>query len=174
MYIEEKIQRSWLWGVLYKVQRFLMFVSTVSVVLMLGIVVVARYILHVNVLGYDEIILVGAYWMYFIGGSYAMWEESHIKADILSVFLSPRGNLKISILAKGIQVLLGIPLIYLAYEMLAFDWQANPTTVDWNIPLLIPQSAILIGYVLMTFYSVIYLMRDIHKLKDANYEGGGF
>ena len=169
MYIEDRIQQSILWVWLLKVQRFIMVLSTVSVVLMLGIVVVARYLLHVNVLGYDEIILVGAFWMYFIGGAYATWEESHIRADILNVFLSAKNNLIIGIVAKIFQVLLGIPLVYLAYEMLVFDVQAKPTTVDWNIPLLIPQSAIFFGYILMTFYSFVYLMRDVHKLKDGNY-----
>ena len=144
-----------------------MVISTVSVVLMLGVVVVARYVLHVNVLGYDEIILVGAYWMYFIGASYAMWEESHIRADMLGAVLSPRHNLILGIVVKIIQVILGLPLIYLAYEMLAFDLQTKPSTIDWGIPYLIPQSAIFFGYIVMTFYSFVYVMRDIHRLKES-------
>ncbi len=167
MYLEERIQQSLFWAWLLKIQRFLMVVSTVSVVLMLGVVVVARYVLHVNVLGYDEIILVGAYWMYFVGASYAMWEESHIGADMLSALLSPRHNLILAIVVKIIQVVMGLPLIYLAYEMLVFDLQAKPSTIDWNIPYFIPQSAIFVGYVIMTFYSFVYVMRDIHRLKES-------
>ncbi|MCQ4814480.1 TRAP transporter small permease [Cloacibacillus evryensis] len=170
MNLEEKIQRSWFWNALLKIQRFLMVTSTVSVILMLGIVVVCRYILVINVLGYDEIILVGAFWMYFMGSSYAMYEESHIAADVVGQFISsPKKLIALSIIKKIVQVGLGMPLIYLAYEMLLFDVTANPKTIDWGIPLLLPQSAILVGVVLMTFYSVVHLIRDINRYKNCNF-----
>ena len=168
MHLEEKIQQSWLWKALLKIQEFLMIASTVSVVLMLGIVVVCRYIFVINVLGYDEIILVGAFWMYFMGSSYAMYEESHIEADVVGQFISsPKKLIALSIIKKIVQVCLGVPLIYLAYKMLMFDITANPKTVDWGIPLLLPQSAILVGFILMTFYSIVYLIRDVNRYRDC-------
>lgn len=169
MYLEERIQQSGAWRLLLKIQRLIAVVSTVIVILVLGVVVVARYALEVNVLGYDEIILVGAYWMYFIGSSYASWEESHIAADILSQTASPKNKVLLSLISKIVQVILGIPLVYLGYELLKWDVQANPVTIDWGIPLLIPQASIFVGFLLMTFYSFVYMLRDYHRLKDKNY-----
>jgi TRAP-type C4-dicarboxylate transport system permease small subunit len=48
---------------------------------------------------------------------------------------------------------------------LAFDFRTNPITLDLEIPLAFPQSAILISFALMTFYSCVYIVRDVNKLK---------
>jgi len=169
MYIEEKIQQSLLWKILLKIQRYILVFVTIVIVSVLGGVVITRYLLHVNFLGYDEIILVAAYWMYFIGSARASYEESHIAVNIIEQYLSPSTSLKVSIISKIIQFIIGIPLIYLAFEMLHWDIKANPTTSDWEIPLLIPQTAIMLGFILMTFYSFVYILRDYHKLISKNY-----
>jgi len=73
MYIEEKIQQSLLWEILLKIQRYILVFVTIVIVSVRGGVVITRYLLHVNFLGYDEIILVAAYWMYFIGSARASY-----------------------------------------------------------------------------------------------------
>lgn len=166
MYLEERIQQSNFWKNLLKIQRFIMVTSIVMVLIVFAVVVLARYIFHFNVIGYDEIVLVGACWMYFIGGSYAMSEESHIRADILNLFLSPQKTLVLKIFTTSIQVICGVILVYLSFDMLSFDFQSKPTTIDWGIPLYLPRLSILVGFILMTFYSLVYLMRDIHRYKD--------
>ena len=168
MNIEDKIQQSKPWLLLLKIQKFILVVTNIIVIMILGVVIIARYVLKVNVLGYDEITVVGAFWMYFIGSAYASYEESHITADILSQFVSLKKKLALRIFSKLVQVILGFPMIYLSYELLAWDIEMNPTTIDWGIPYLVPQSAIFIGFILMTFYSFVYLIRDFRALKNVN------
>lgn len=169
MYFEERIQQSLFWKILLKLQKLILILATLVVIFVLGGVVVARYILNVNFMGYDEIILVAAFWMYFIGSSHASYEESHVAVNIVEEYLSPKKALIIAIFSKIMQFLLGIPLIYLSYEMLVWDIEFVPATSDWNIPLLIPQAGIMAGFVIMTFYSFIYILRDYHKLVDGKY-----
>lgn len=64
--------------------------TSIIMLSILGIVVFARYGLNADVFGYDEIVLVDSFWMYFIGASYAMYEGSHVKADILARLFSIR------------------------------------------------------------------------------------
>lgn len=59
-------------------------------------------------------------------------------------------------------------MVYLAIKMLSFNLKMNPVTLDLQIPLAFPQSAILISFVLMIFYSMVYLIRDINALKQVN------
>jgi TRAP-type C4-dicarboxylate transport system permease small subunit len=165
MTLDEKIQNSKIWKGLLVLQKIVMAVSTVSVVATLMAVVLCRHVFHYNFLGYNEIIVVSAMWMYFIGSSYASWEETHINADILSQFLSERKQLILGIVTRTIQILIGLPLVYLAFQMLVFDFRNNPITLDLEIPLIFPQSAIFICFVLMTFYSCVYIVRDFYKLK---------
>lgn len=169
MYIEERIQRSFFWEALLKIQRLILILATFVVIFVLGGVVVARYILNTNFMGYDELILVAAFWMYFIGASYASFEESHVAVDIIDQYLGSRISLRVGIFSKIVQFIIGIPLIYLSYEMLAWDIEFKPATSDYNIPLLIPQLGIMVGFVLMTFYSLVYILRDYHKLTDRDY-----
>lgn len=166
MYLEDKIQNSRAWDFMLKLQRFLAALSTVIVVFELGIVVVCRYIFEINVLGYDEIILIGAYWMYFIGSSYATWEETHVSADVLSIFVSERTQQKLALFSKAVQVLVGLPLVYLSFDLVRWDILIDPRTIDWGIPYLIPHMGIFVGFTLMLFYNSVYLLRDYHRIKD--------
>lgn len=166
MYLEDRIQNSWGWHAMLKLQRLLAVISTVIVVFELGIVVVCRYIFEINVLGYDEIILIGAYWMYFIGSSYATWEESHVSADVLSIFVSKRTQTKLKVFSKVVQVLVGVPLVYLSFDLVRWDILIDPRTIDWGIPYLIPHTGIFVGFVMMLFYNSVYLLRDYHRVKD--------
>ena len=108
--------------------------------------------------------------MYFIGAAHASSEETHIGADILSQFASPRQKVLLSIISKSIQVLLGIPMMYLAFEMLLFDVDTQQATVDLEIPLLLIQTPIFLGFMFMTLYSSLYIVRDIIKLKTTSWE----
>ena len=166
MYLEDRIQQSHGWDWALKIQRLLAAISRVIVVFELGIVVVCRYIFKINVLGYDEIILVGAYWMYFIGSSYATWEESHVAADILALFVSDKAKLKLSFFSKLVQVLVGIPMVYLSFDLVRWDVIIDPRTIDWGIPYLIPHMGIFVGFIMMLFYNCVYLLRDYHRIKD--------
>jgi TRAP-type C4-dicarboxylate transport system permease small subunit len=166
--LNEKIQTSKLWNYLLTAQRVILFIATTVVIMTLMVVVLARRLFYVNILGYGELLVVAAFWMYFIGSAYAGWEESHIKADMMSLFVkSERVKLKIGIAAKTVGVLIGIPIIYLAYEMLVFDVETNQSTIDLGIPMAFIQSAMLICFVLMAFYSIVYILRDLEKLKNS-------
>lgn len=60
MNIAERIMSTKFWKILVDIQQLLMVISTAGVVLTLGIVVLFRH-LHINFLGYNEIIMVGAF-----------------------------------------------------------------------------------------------------------------
>ena len=51
--------------------------------------------------------------------------------------------------------------------MLVFDIKTKQATVDLEIPLLYSQAPIFVGFTLMTFYALIYILRDIYKLKTS-------
>jgi TRAP-type C4-dicarboxylate transport system permease small subunit len=164
--VAEAIENSKFWKFLLIAQKVIMVISTVTVVLTLLGVVISRHVLNYNFLGYPEVLVIAGIWMYFIGSSYGSWEESHINADIVSQFVSEKTKLKLRIAAKIAQVIIGIPMVYLAYEMVMFDIEMNPTTIDLQVPLAFPHSAILISFSLMTFYSFVYILRDINELKE--------
>lgn len=166
MTLDEKIQASKFWKISLAIQRWILFISNMAVIITLMAVVLSRQIFHYNILGYSEVLIIAAFWMYFIGSSYAAWEDSHIKADVLNQFVSDRNKLILKTVSKIIEIIVSVPFIYFAGEMLVFDIETRQSTIDLGVPLAVIQSAIFICFVLMTFYSLVYVMRNIHMLKN--------
>ncbi len=77
--------------------------------------------------------------MYFYGSAYGSWEESHITADILSQFVSAKSKIILGIISKIIQIVISIPMVYLAIQMLQFNLKMNPVTLDFKYRLHSPK-----------------------------------
>lgn len=160
MALHEKIMNSAFWRVALRIQEALMFATNALILLLLGAVILSRYVFYSDLFGYTEVLLVLSYWMYFIGGSYASYEESQMKADILSNFMSPKFNRIMKVFIGFVQVFYGIVFSYWAFRMVEVSVRRMPRTTAWKIPFAVQHSAILFGFIMMTFYSVVYLMRD--------------
>ncbi|MDO5114510.1 MAG: TRAP transporter small permease [Synergistaceae bacterium] len=165
------IMDSEIWKSLLKVQRFIMFLTTVLMLVILGAVVLARYVLHADLYGYDEIVLVDSFWMYFIGAAYAMSKEEHIKADILATMMGEK-LLAVAKLAAGIlQTSINFIFVVLAYNMVARSIETWTVTSLWNIPYFIPQTAILLSFVITALYLTVYTIRDYNHLVALTRKG---
>jgi len=57
----------------------------------------------------------------------------------------------------------GINIIFnvFALNMILRSIETQAVTSSWNIPFLFPQMSILIGFTLMSFYLLVYTLRDI-------------
>lgn len=150
-----------LWNFLKILQRIIMLWTSIIMLTILGIVVVARYLFHADIFGYDEIVLIDSFWMYFIGASYAMYEEAHVKADILARMFSKHIQMLMKVLAGIVQTVINIIFNIFAFNMILRSIETWPVTSSWNIPFLFPQMSILIGFTLMSFYLAIYTFRDL-------------
>jgi TRAP-type C4-dicarboxylate transport system permease small subunit len=158
-----KITNSKSWHFLLKIQRLVMLFTSIVMLSILGIVVFARYALHMDVFGYDELVLIDSFWMYFIGASYAMYEGSHVKADILSRLYSKHIQALMKVIAGFCQTVINIIFNIFAFSMIMRSAQTMPMTASWNIPFLVPQMSILVGFTLMTFYLFIYTLIDLNN-----------
>lgn len=158
-----------MWDWLLFIEKTLMVISSIGVVLILTAVVVCRHIFAVAFIGYTEVLTLCAFWIYFIGAAYASYENTHIGADIVGQFASPKTKLKLDIFSRMVQIIIGIPIMALGIDMLRFDIVTKQVTVDLKIPLLWSQMPVFIGFTLMTFYAVVYIIRDYYLLKEGKF-----
>lgn len=163
-----RIKNSLFWKALLRIQVVLLFCLSLSVLAVIGLVVLMRYVFHSDIFAFDEIVLILAYWMYFLGSAYALYEGTHVKADILENLLSERAKRGLRVLVGLIQVGLGVIYIAWAWEMIVYSWTEMPRTSAWGIPIALPQTSIFIGFVLMTFYSVVYCLEDFFSFFDSS------
>lgn len=56
------------WDLLLRFQRFVIIVSSLFVVASIGATVVLRYIFKTDLYGLEEIVVIFAFWLYFMGG----------------------------------------------------------------------------------------------------------
>jgi TRAP-type C4-dicarboxylate transport system permease small subunit len=148
-----------------------MIASTVAVLSLLASVVLGRYIFHVDIYGYEELLLVSAFWMYFIGATYAMYEGTHVRAEIVGMFLSPQNRYRLKIAADAVQIIVSSVLTVLAFNLIVRAAQTWQVSVCWDIPFLLYQLPIFIGFLAMTFYLALELLKDIQKLKSPDSQG---
>ncbi len=153
-----------LWNIMINFQKIIMIVCSILIIIGISSQAAMRYLFKINFYGLDELIIIIAFWLYFMGSSYGSYEESHIKADIVSVYIKNKKLKEVFSLVASI-ITTAITLLFTYWALDLFIWgivrQAKSPVL--SIPMVIPQSAIFIGFVIMSIYSVVYLFRDIGK-----------
>ncbi|MDR3354955.1 MAG: TRAP transporter small permease subunit, partial [Synergistaceae bacterium] len=76
-----------LWGFLDVAQQLVMVMTSVAIVILILVQVTLRYIFMLPLMGVEELACLFGFWLYFTGASNGARERSHIKADLLNVFV---------------------------------------------------------------------------------------
>lgn len=172
--MRNKVENFFLWKWLLSIERFIMVFGCISIVLTIVGGVVCRYFLNINFAGSDELLVVLALWLYYIGGLYGNYEDSQIKADVLSIFIKKETTLYIlNIVIKAISLATSIYLAVWAYQYLQFCLRLGGYTPVYNLPVLTSRMALVVGYIAPPIYNVYHLLLAIMNKKPNNIEIGG-
>ena len=156
------LEQTKFWHGIRTLLRALLVISAISTIALVVTGVVFRYILRANFFGGEEIIVTVGFWLYFLGAMYGSLEKSHIKADMVNTLVkNKRVRDGVNLIAAMITCFVCIVFTIWGFEFLMWDIAMMPRTTALRIPLFIPRSAIFVGYVVMTFYHLYYLQRDI-------------
>lgn len=160
-YFLDRLKASSFWKVLLSIQKLILFITTCVMVGILGVVVLFRYALKFDFFGFDEIVMISAFWMYFIGSSYAMEKREHVRADILERILPVKGKKTLRIISGMIQTLVAIEAMRLSISYIINGFKIWPTTSAWNLPMVTSMAAVTVGFVLMAFYVIVQFLEEI-------------
>jgi len=149
------------WKFLIKIQETILITTSIITILIICAEVVLRYFLHADLFGYEEIVIICAMWLYFLGASYAMHNKSHISASMVDIFLKEKALKYVEILSSIINTVVSISFALLAYDFFFWALEKKAFTTGLKIPLLYSQSALFFGYILLAFYSLIYTIEDV-------------
>lgn len=127
--------------------------------------VVMRYIFEIPVMGLDEMLVYPTLWLYFLGSVNASREDTQIKANVLDVFLkTDRAKLTVRVIADLMGVVVSIWLTYYAWDYFRYAlrvWKESPTLY---VPTFYAECSVFIGLTMMTFYALVYLVKNFRKL----------
>jgi len=161
-------QDSKLWKGIYGVVGGLTSVVSAFLTLFIFITVIARYVFKTDIFGSEEIILLFAWWMYFIGGIGGSMEDSQIKADMVDVFVANKAVVDI---CKGISGILEFVVFtlsgVLATNLVIENIAKMPRTTGLRIPMICLQTPLAIGFFGMAlcglYYGIFYFARSKYR-----------
>ncbi|WHH58225.1 TRAP transporter small permease [Petroclostridium sp. X23] len=156
--------------------RVIITILSILIPTLIFLQVLLRYVFNAPLMGIEELITFPTIWLYFLGGAYASNARSHIECGMLKLYIKrPVSTSIFNILKSIISLIISGWLTYWAGWYFAYSYKIWKLSDILYIPLFFAESAIFIGLVLMTIYTVSELIDHIKdysglKLKNAEEE----
>ena len=141
--------------------------TTLICVVALGqfVQVITRYVLQIPVMGLEETMLYPTLWLYMLGAVNASRENSHIRANVLEIFLKTERQHKIlAIIGEFISLIVGLWLLSWAWDYTQYAWRVWRESPTLYIPTFYSDVALLIGLTLMMIYTAWHILNHIRSL----------
>ena len=155
-------------SVILNAQKGILVLVCAIVTVVIFLEVILRYAVKYPLIGLELIASDCAFWMYFIGASVATYEGSHIKAELINVVLrSPRvvalSRVVVSVIALGICCYVTI----WAYDYFIWGIVKHELMPYFYLPMVLFQSSIFFGHILMCFYFLIGIVNSINHISGS-------
>ena len=130
--------------------------------------VVTRYILQVPVMGLEETMLYPTLWLYILGAVNASRENTHIRANVLEIWLTTeRQHTILAIVGEIISLIIGLWLLSWAWDFTRYAWRVWKESPTLYIPTFYSDVALVIGLALMMIYTLCHLWGHIRNLSKG-------
>lgn len=160
-----------IFSIMYKVQCVFASASLFMLAVMIVIQVFMRYILKSPLFGIEEAETFPMIWVYFLGGSMASYERTHIQCGIAPVVCkNPKILYVVDIVKDILSAILSGLLTYWMFQFAAYCLKKNQTSALLDIPMILAQGMLFIAL----FFVTIFCLRDLFDFKTRNekYMGG--
>lgn len=152
------------------------FVMSMLLMLIISAATIARYILKIDLYGYEEWVKIFAFWLYFIGAGFGAFAGTHVSADLVQSYLPESWFKRFLLLVRTVVTVCvtllftwyGWDFFYFAYLGPLGTGVAIPKTVAWRIPLWTAYLSIFLGLLYMSWYFI----RDMVDAAKALFSGG--
>lgn len=131
--------------------------------------VVTRYVLQIPVMGLEETMAYPTLWLYILGAVNASRENTHIRANVLEIFLkTERQHTILAIVGEIISLLVGLWLLSWAWDYTRYAWRVWRESPTLYIPTFYADVSLAIGLVLMIVYTLWHLWGHVRSLAKGS------
>ncbi len=127
--------------------------------------VITRYVLEIPVMGLEESLLFPTLWLYVLGSVNASRENTHIRANVLEIFLTTeRQHQILAAIGEVISLIISMWLTYWAWDFAKYSlrvWRESPTLY---LPTFWVDCSLVIGLVLMMFFTAGHLLTHLRTI----------
>jgi TRAP-type C4-dicarboxylate transport system permease small subunit len=161
--LSKPLEETFLWKALEKLMSFILIICGTLLVVVIGISVFMRYVMNSVFFGADEILIILAIWLYWIGGAYGSYEDSHISADMTDIFIkNDKVRQKFRLMVRGVALFISAVLAYWSVRYYAIRIiRAGTITTGLRIPHLASKIALPVGLCLMFLYTLYHFIRAL-------------
>lgn len=154
-----------IWNSLLRIQGWILVVSSLLVVLAEGMTVIMRYLLKVDLFGMEELIIIPAFWLYFIGASVGTYHKRHITAELVSEFVkNDYIRLWIKTFSTFVTTVICIIMFYWATEFVSWSLTSGKTSSTWRVPEYVTHISLFLGFLFMSMYFIVDLVKQVKGL----------
>lgn len=145
-----------IWQLKLKIQRFIMFITSIAFTVAVFLQVVTRYLFNYSLFGIEEFASFAGIVMYFIGSAYATHERSHISASLVStLFGEGRITAGVNAFTRLLAALLTIFILVALWDLLVFTDRMNTKSTELRIPMIWIYGTMFVGLILTAFYFLL-------------------
>ena len=159
-----KVLFLFLWRVLDWLQQVIMIITSVAIVVLVVTQVLLRYVFMMPLMGIEELACLFGFWLYFTGAANGTRERSHIKADLLDVFIKNKRALYIS---KSVVTFITLCLaaVFVQWAINYFQWSIRSweRSPSLSIPMIYAQASLVANSFLMFFYFFLEFMDYVRQ-----------
>ncbi|MBW8635596.1 TRAP transporter small permease subunit [Hoeflea sp. WL0058] len=152
-----------------KLTQYVLTALICSVALGQFVQVITRYVLQVPLMGLEESIMFPTIWLYILGAVNASRENTHIRANVLEIFLkTERQHTILAIVGELISLAIGLWLLTWAWEFTTYSWRVWKESPTLYIPTFWADVALVVGLALMMAYTASHLLAHVRSLKSGS------
>ena len=130
--------------------------------------VITRYVLQIPVMGLEETMLYPTIWLYIFGAINASRENTHIRANVLEIFISTeRAHTILAIVGEIISLIVGLWILSWAWDYTHYAWRVWRESPTLYIPTFYSDVALLVVVTLMMVYTDLHLVKHILTLQNG-------
>lgn len=127
-----------------------------------------RYVLHKDFYGMEELVLMVAFWMYFVGSAVATREESQVSADLISSMLkNEKASAVMTLLRTVLTLVLFGVLAKWAWDYLMWSLAMRPTSAVFKLPMTIAHSSLFFSFAMSVLYEIKHVCHAAVVLHKA-------
>lgn len=148
-------------------QKGVIIASSIFLVALVFTEVMLRYVFKAPIFGTDELAIMVAVWVYFIGVAHCTYTRSHIEGGLVSII----SQKKLFADSVRLVVLLLTLACCVVFTLMSYEWclwtiENEVTTTSLLLPTIYGEVAILIGAILMDVYFAIEVAEVVRRLRQ--------
>jgi TRAP-type C4-dicarboxylate transport system permease small subunit len=162
-----------IWRALIVVQRAAIVLTGAGTALIVSGACILR-LFNINFSGFEELLVMVAFWLYMVGCAHGSCEKSQITADILAVMVK-EGRFKDVLTLVRVVLTALLCTIFFVWTVQLFLWalEIDTRTPVYRIPMALGYGSMIFGIGLSAFYYIVYMIDGIRDVFARRTGAGG-